>query len=83
MRVRDDLIAYYKQKGDEERFTAICNDLRADEAMGKPEMTALAKQITGTSARPQDAALKKIWSWRQSLVMFKTEIARHRGRSAA
>jgi hypothetical protein len=48
---RDGLVAHYKRKleaalGDYETFTAIYNDLRANSAMGKPEMTALAKQMT-------------------------------------
>jgi hypothetical protein len=87
-RTRDDLVAHYKQKleaalGDEEAFTAICNDLRADTAMGTPEMTALAKEMTGSGARTQDAALKKIWNRHQSLVVFKAKSRATAGRSAA
>jgi hypothetical protein len=86
--VRDDLVVQYKQKleaalGDEEKFTAIYNDLRANTAMGKPEMAALAKQMTGSSARTQDAALKKIWNRHQSLMLFKAKTRATGGRSAA
>jgi hypothetical protein len=86
--LRDDLIAHYRDKleaalGDEEKFTAIYNDLRANAAMGKPEITALANQMTGSGARTQDAALKKIWNRHQSLVMFKAKSRATRGRSAA
>jgi hypothetical protein len=87
-RVRDDLVAQYKQKleaalGDEEAFTAVYNDLRANTAMGKAEITALAKQMTGSGARTQDAALKKIWTRHQSLVVFKAKSRATAGRSAA
>jgi membrane-bound inhibitor of C-type lysozyme len=86
--LRDDLVVQYKQKleaalGDEEKFTAIYNDLRANPAMGKPEMTALAKQMTGSGARTQDAALKKIWNRHQSLMLFKAKSRATGGRSAA
>jgi hypothetical protein len=87
-RTRDDLVAHYKQKleaalGDEETFTAIYNDLRANMDMGKPELTALAKQMTGSGARTQDAALRKIWNRHQSLVVFKAKSRATAGRSAA
>ncbi len=86
--VRADLVAHYKEKleaalGDEEKFTAIYNDLRANTAIGKPEATALAKQMTGSGARTQDAALKKIWSRHKSLVVFKAKSRATGGRSAA
>jgi len=76
--MRDELVAQYKQKleatlGDDEKFAAIYNDLRTDIAMGKPEIAALAKQMTGSGARTQDAALKKIWNRHQSLVVFKAK----------
>jgi hypothetical protein len=86
--VRDDLVAHYKQKleaafGDDEKFAAICNDRRIDIAMGKPEIAALAKQMTGRGARTQDAALKKIWNRHQSLVVFKAKSRATAGRTAA
>jgi hypothetical protein len=85
--VRDDLVVHYKEKleaalGDEEKFTAVYNDLRANTAIGKPEILALAKQMTG-SARAVDAALKKIWNRHQSLVVFKAKSRATAGRSAA
>jgi hypothetical protein len=65
--MRDDLVGQYKQKleaalGDDEKFAAIYNDLRTNIAIGKPEIAALAKQMTGSGARTQDAALNKIRS---------------------
>jgi hypothetical protein len=86
--LRDDLIVHYQDKleaalGDEEKFTAIYNDLRANPAMGKAEVAALAKQMTGSGARTQDAALKKIWNRHQSLVVFKAKSRATGGRSAA
>src|ERR1700730_5115391 len=70
--VRDDLGAHFKEKleaalGDEEKFTTVYNDLRANTAIGRPEIIALAKQMTGSGARAEDAALQKIWSRHQSL----------------
>jgi hypothetical protein len=86
--MRDELVAQYKQKleatlGDDEKFAAIYNDLRTDIAMGKPKIVALAKQMTGSEARTQDAALKKIWNRHQSLVVFKAKSRATAGRSAA
>jgi len=86
--LRHDLVIHYKEKletalDDEEKFTAIYNDLRANTAMGKTEMAALAKQMTGSSARTQDAALKKIWNRHQSLMLFKAKTRATGGRSAA
>src|SRR5260370_30234944 len=86
--LRHDLIVHYKENleaalGDEEKFTAIYNELRANTAMGKPEIIALAKQMTGSAARTQDAALKKIWSRYQSLMLFKAKSRATAGRSAA
>jgi hypothetical protein len=87
-RERDDLVVQYKEKleaalGDEKTFTAVYNDLRANTAVGKPEITALAKQMTGSGARTQEAALKKIWNRHQSLVVFKAKSRATGGRSAA
>jgi hypothetical protein len=86
--LRDDLVVHYRNKleaalGDEEKFTAIYNDLRANAAVGKPEIIALASQMTGSGARTQDAALKKIWNRHQSLVVFKAKSRATGGRSAA
>jgi hypothetical protein len=86
--LRDDLIVHYREKleaalGDEENFTAIYNDLRANPAVGKPEIIALANQMTGSGARTQDAALKKIWNRHQSLMLFKAKSRATGGRSAA
>jgi len=86
--LRDDLVVHYKEKleaalGDEEKFAAIYNDLRANTAVGKAEITALAKQMTGSGARTQDAALKKIWNRHQSLMLFKAKSRATGGRSAA
>jgi hypothetical protein len=87
-KVRDDLVVHYKEKleaalGDEEKFTAVYNDLRANTAIGKPEIIALAKQMTGSGARTEDAALKKIWNRHQSLMVFKAKSRATGGRSAA
>ena len=87
-KVRDDLVVHYKEKleaalGDEEKFSAVYNDLRANTAVGKPEIIALAKQMTGSGARAEDAALKKIWNRHQSLVVFKAKARATGGRSAA
>jgi hypothetical protein len=86
--LRDDLIIHYRDRleaalGDEEKFAAIYNDLRADTAVGKPEIIVLAHQMTGSGARTQDAALKKIWNRHQSLVVFKAKSRATGGRSAA
>jgi hypothetical protein len=86
--LREDLVGHYKDKleaalGDEKKFTALYNDLRANTAMGKLEITALAKQMTGSGARTQDAALKKIWNRHQSLMLFKAKSRATGGRSAA
>jgi hypothetical protein len=86
--VRDDLVAHYKEKleaalGDEETFTTVYNDLRKNTAIGKPEIIALAKQMTGSGARAEDAALKKIWNRHQSLMVFKAKSRATGGRSAA
>ncbi len=86
--LRDDLIVHYRDKleaalGDKEKFAAIYNDLRANTAVGKPEIIVLANQMTGSGARTQDAALKKIWNRHQSLVVFKAKSRATGGRSAA
>jgi hypothetical protein len=86
--VREDLVAHYKQNletslRDEEKFTTIYNDLRANTAIGKPEMVALAKQMTGTGARTRDAALQKIWKRHRSLMTLKAKSRATGGRSAA
>jgi uncharacterized protein YciW len=86
--VRDDLVVHYKEKleaalGDEEKFSAVYDDLRANTAIGKPEILALAKQMTGSGVRAEDAALKKIWNRHRSLVVFKAKARATGGRSAA
>ena len=85
---RNDLVLHYREKleaalDDEEKFTAVYNDLRANPAFGRPEIIALAKQMTGSSVRAQDVALKKIWNRHQSLVVFKAKSRATGGRSAA
>jgi hypothetical protein len=86
--VRDDVVRHYKEKleaalGDEEKFSAVYSDLRANTAIGKPEIIALAQQMTGGSVRARDAALKKIWNRHQSLVVFNAKSRATGGRSAA
>jgi hypothetical protein len=86
--LQDDLVVHYRAKleaalGDQETFADIYNDLRANAAMGKPEITALANQMTGSGARTQEAALKKIWNRHKSLVVFKAKSRATGGRSAA
>jgi hypothetical protein len=86
--VRDDLVVHYKEKleaalGDEEKFAATYNDFCANIAVGKPEIMALAKQMTGGSARTEDAASKKIWNRHRSLVVFEAKARATGGRSAA
>jgi ABC-type transporter Mla subunit MlaD len=54
--VRDDLVAQYKQKleaalGDDKKFAAIYDSLRANLAMGKPEIATLAREMTGSGGR--------------------------------
>lgn len=86
--LRSDLVAYYRERlegalGDEEKFKTVYDDLRANTAMGKPEIIALAKEMTGSGARTEDAALKKIWSRQQSLTIFNAKRRASGGRSAA
>jgi hypothetical protein len=86
--LRDDLVVHYKEKleaalDDEDEFSVIYKDLRANTAIGKPEIIALANQMTGSGARTQDAALKKIWNRHQSLMLFKAKSRATGGRSAA
>ena len=86
--LREDMVIQYKEKleaalDDEEKFSTVYDDLRANAAMGKPEIVALAKQMTGSGARTEDAALKKIWSRHQSLMVFKAKSRATGGRSAA
>ena len=86
--VRDDLVVHYQEKleaalGDEEKFAIVYNDLRANTAVAKPEIIALARQMTGSRAHAKDAALKKIWARHQSLMVFKAKARATGGRSAA
>jgi hypothetical protein len=85
---RNDLVVHYREKleaalDDEEKFTAVYSDLRANPAFGRLEIIALAKQMTGSSVRAQDVALKKIWNRHQSLVVFNAKSRATGGRSAA
>jgi hypothetical protein len=87
-KAREDLVACYKERleaclGDDDRFSAILSELRADSTFGKPEIVALAKQMTGSGARTEDAALKKIWNRHRSLVVFRAKSRATGGRSAA
>jgi hypothetical protein len=50
---------------------------------GQARIAALAKEMTGSRGRAQDAALKKIWKRHQSLLMFKAKSRAAAGRSAA
>jgi hypothetical protein len=87
-KAREDLVLRYKERleaslGDEDRFSAILSELRGDTNVGKPEIVALAKQMTGSGARTEDAALKKIWNRHRSLVVFRAKSRATGGRSAA
>jgi hypothetical protein len=86
--LRHDLVVHYKEKleaalGNEDRFAAVYDELRADTAIGKPEIIALAQEMTAGGARTQDAALKRIWNRHQSLMLFKAKSRATGGRSAA
>ena len=87
-KVQSDLIDHYQTRleaslGDEEKFSAVYNELRANSAVGKGEIVILAKQMTGSAARTEDAALKKIWNRHRSLIVFKAKSRATSGRSAA
>jgi hypothetical protein len=86
--VQNDLVLQYKMKleaalGDDEKFSDTMNDLCANDSMGKLEIAALTKEMTGGSARTIDAALKKIWNRHKALVVFKAKSRATKGRSAA
>lgn len=86
--VQNGLVLQYKERleatlGDEDKFSAVMSELRANQDMGKSEIIALAKEMTGSGARAIDAALKKIWSRHQALMVFKAKSRATRGRSAA
>jgi hypothetical protein len=52
-------------------------------AIGKPQLAALAKEMTGSRGHARDAALKKMWKRHQSLVVFKAKSRATAGQSAA
>jgi hypothetical protein len=88
LKLRYDLIVHYKERleeslGDEEKFASVYNDLRANESVGKGEIVALAKRMTGSGARSAETALKKIWNRHRSLLVFKAKSRATGGRSAA
>jgi hypothetical protein len=86
--IRDDLVADYHRKldahlGDEGAFPTVYDDLRANSAMGKSELAALAKRFAGTTVRSKAEALKKIWNRHQQLLVFQAKARATGGRSAA
>ena len=86
--LQNDLVLQYKMKleaalGDEEKFSDAMNDLRANQSMGKSEIAALTKEMTGSGARTIGAALKKIWNRHKALMVFKAKSRATKGRSAA
>jgi hypothetical protein len=86
--LRDDLIIHYLQAleaslGKEEKFKVAYDDLSSNISIGKGELVAIAKRMTGTSPRSKAEALKKIWSMHQSLLTAKAKSRATSGRSAA
>jgi hypothetical protein len=86
--LRTDLVADYQQKletslGDPERFSAVMNQLRSNSEIGKSEIAALAKQMTGSAGRSVEEGLKKIINRHQTLITFKAKSLATGGRSAA
>jgi hypothetical protein len=86
--LRDDLVIYYKQVleellGKEERFKVAYDELSSNANLGKAELVAIAKQMTGASPRSKAEALKKIWSIHQSMLTAKAKSRATGGRSAA
>jgi hypothetical protein len=86
--VRADLVTKYQKAlevtlGDEEQFSAVFGEISTNADLGKQEMIALAKQVTGASLRSRPATLKKLWSFNQSLLTFKSKSQATKGRSAA
>lgn len=86
--LREDLVNDYQQRleaalGDKERFNAGYEELRSNAAMGKDELVALAKRMTGAGSRSKDTALKKILGRHQSLLASIAKSKVTSGRSAA
>jgi hypothetical protein len=86
--LRDDLVIYYHQVledslGKEERFKVAYDELSSNTSLGKGELVAIAKQLTGASPRSKAEALKKIWSMHQSMLTAKAKSRATGGRSAA
>jgi hypothetical protein len=83
--VRDDLVAQKLEAvlGDDEKFAAIKNDLRTNIAMGKPEIAALARQMTSSGGRTQHGCAEEDLESPPVPGSVQGEIPRHRGRSAA
>jgi hypothetical protein len=86
--LREDLVSDYQQRleaalGDKDRFTADYEELCSNAAMGKDELVALAKRMTGAGSRSKDTALKKIWGRHQSLLASIAKSKATSGRSAA
>lgn len=86
--LRDDLVAEFRQNlenslGDPDRFAEVFNQLRSNSAVGKREIAALAKQMTGSAGRSIDDGLKKILNRHQTLMTFKAKSVATGGRSAA
>src|SRR5262249_19352248 len=76
--LRDDLVTDYRQKlesslGDPERFAAVFNHLRSNTDVGKAEIAALSKQMTGSAGRSIDDGLKKIMNRHHTLMAFKAK----------
>jgi hypothetical protein len=86
--LRDDLVIYYQQLledslGKEERFKVAYDELSSNTSLGKGELVAIAKQMTGASPRSKAEALKKIWRIHQSMLTAKAKSRATGGRSAA
>jgi hypothetical protein len=86
--LRDDLVGDYHRKldanlGNEGAFPTVYDDLRANGAMGKSELAALAKRFAGATVRSKADALKKIWNRHQQLLVFQAKARATGGRSAA
>jgi hypothetical protein len=86
--LRDDLIVHYQQLletslGKEDTFKVVYDELSSNTSVGKGELVAIAKQITGASPRSKPEALKKILSMHQSMLTAKAKSRATGGRSAA
>jgi hypothetical protein len=86
--VNDELISIYREKleanlTNHDNFSAIYNELAANENMGKEELVTLAKELTQTTVRSRAQALKKIWNRHQNLMEVRRKAEATGGRSAA